>query len=378
MKTKNSLKALAAGIVCAMTSFSGYAHDIKPFNLEESIQDSGLVFEGRVVEVENRVSTVQSEEHARLPHTFVTYAVDNVLKGEYNDDLITLRFIGGQDPETGDYLTVEGVPSFNLDDRDILFISPENGQVMCPLQGCEKGRFRVVGENLYSQHGREIILSDQGAIKFGELAPEKDLQRIWTHELPVEIVQQMSRKERTMMEQGELPLPDMIKQDDNGAPSDEKVDNEEKDAVVVPSVKRPIMKKNILTGRIKTPVLTQPLVTVDPKVLGRRLKSVELADVIHAKVAEIKSLKAEVEKLQPVMSVDTEKDFFIQMPKAVAPVNPQVMVKPPLLIKPGFRLPTFKPGLHRPTAIKAFDLSNADDAAEEEMVHRQGGNPVIK
>ena len=126
MKTKNSLKALATGIVCAMTSFSGYAHDIKPFTLKESIQDSGLVFEGRVVEVENRVSTVLSDEHARLPHTFVTYAVENVLKGKYDDNSITLRFIGGQDPETGDYLTVEGVPSFNLDDRDILFITHKN------------------------------------------------------------------------------------------------------------------------------------------------------------------------------------------------------------------------------------------------------------
>ena len=159
------------------------AHDIKPFSLHTSTDNAELIFRGRVIDVEHRLSDVTSKDHVALPHTFVTYNVEEVVKGDFANDRITLRFIGGFDATTNRYMTVDGVPQrFNLDDDDILFVNG-NGKRPCPLENCEAGRFRVVDQRLYSHHGREVFLNARGRISFGNQAPPEDHQRLRIMEL---------------------------------------------------------------------------------------------------------------------------------------------------------------------------------------------------
>lgn len=359
-KVPHSLKALSAGVTCALASLSVNAHEIQSFNLDQSIQDSGLVFEGKVIAVENRVSSTPSDEYARLPHTFVTYSVDNILKGSYDDQTITLRFIGGQDPETGDYLTVEGVPSFNMDEHDILFVGNQNGESICPLLGCEKGRFRVVGDNIYSQHGEQIHLSEQGTVKFGALAPAKDLKRIWTHELPAELVEQMSAEERDMMLKNELPLPDMTEEQDTKTGEDGET-----------ITSKLLQFKQRLTDTFDS-------VDSDAHALGARLNPADLTDRIKQQDARLRLNNGLVAKqLEPVKNLDVEQNFYIPMPKEVAPADSQV-IKTPVIQStlPALKL---KPAFSLGSSLDAdVDTRTPAEIEEEEMIRSQGGNPVLK
>ena len=288
MKTFKSFKALTVGLAGAITAFSVAAHDVKPFNLEESVEKAGLIFEGAVLNVEHRSSDVTSPEHVALPHTFITYSADKVLKGDFDKSTITLRFIGGQDEVTGDFLSVEGVPFFNIDEEDVLFVS-NNGESMCPLQGCEKGRFRVVGENVYSQHGSKVFLDEKGTVKFGGMAPAEDLEQLRFQELPLAFKDQHTAKEQQMIKEGKFPFPDMIMQDDMTAPKDGETE------VLKPRLENrlPLFtpRRSVSTAQVVengNGSVEKQLPDAATEHLGQRLTPKGLVEVIQAKVEELK------------------------------------------------------------------------------------------
>jgi len=82
-----------------------------------------------------------SEEEPPIPHTFVTYKVREVLKGEGRERPITLRFMGGPDA-AGGYLAVQDVPRFEEGDEEALLLKG-NGEVLCPLVRRGGGRYRI-------------------------------------------------------------------------------------------------------------------------------------------------------------------------------------------------------------------------------------------
>jgi hypothetical protein len=113
---------------------------------------SDLVFSGKVVSVEYKDSA------DGLPHTFVTYNVDQVISGRPDGSQVTLRFLGGrqQKGEVIRYLEVSETPEFQVGDTDILFASKNNSSI-CPLAKCTSGRFRNLDGVLASDDGRAII-----------------------------------------------------------------------------------------------------------------------------------------------------------------------------------------------------------------------------
>ncbi|MEM7253764.1 MAG: hypothetical protein AAF493_20285 [Pseudomonadota bacterium] len=188
-----------------------HAHDIKPFDLQKSTDDAELIFRGQVVDIAHRLSDVTSKNHVALPHTFVTYAIDEVVKGDYQEDHITLRFLGGFDPTTNRYMTVDGVPNhFNLDDEDVLFVRG-NGSRACPLQGCEAGRFRIIGQKTYSHHGRDIFLSARDRISFGTVAPPEDYARMRTLEIDDPVRPGVLKRQNDSVQRGALKKRDTSK-----------------------------------------------------------------------------------------------------------------------------------------------------------------------
>ncbi len=127
---------------------------------------SDLVFEGKVVNIEYALSDPSGAEGSRTPYTFVTYSVDQVFFGSVETAEITLRFIGGLNPVTMRYMSSSITPQFDLSDRDILFVQG-NGERLCPLAGNLEGRYRLIGEQVYTESGRAVTLGDKGEVRIG-------------------------------------------------------------------------------------------------------------------------------------------------------------------------------------------------------------------
>lgn len=133
-----------------------------PRSFCDLVAESELVFEGEVLAIDSRESDIASPDDVALPHTFVTLRLDHVLVGtQAAGSTITLRFIGGPTSNGDRVLRVSGVPQFRIGERNLLFVR-DNGATMCPLVGWEDGRFRVVGNSLSDEFGREVWLTAAG------------------------------------------------------------------------------------------------------------------------------------------------------------------------------------------------------------------------
>ena len=90
------------------------------------------------------VSAIEAEWDAahERPYTFVTFTDLEIRKGHANQETLTLRFLGGPDPD-GNILEIAGVPAFHLGDRLLLFIA-RNAHVAVPLVGLWQGVYHVV------------------------------------------------------------------------------------------------------------------------------------------------------------------------------------------------------------------------------------------
>ena len=113
-------------------------------------QNANLVFEGTVISKDYTLS-----EDSSLPLTFVTFYINKLIKGSYEGDQITLRFLGGV--KGSKVMTVSHTPLFNINDRDILFVKG-NGIAYSPI--IPEGRIRIYEGNTFNQDGRQLLYTE--------------------------------------------------------------------------------------------------------------------------------------------------------------------------------------------------------------------------
>lgn len=114
-------------------------HDAGEENLRAKVREAGLIMYGQVVNIRYRNSEPTQEQPQGVPHTFVTYQVLEVLRGEASDKQVTLRIPGGANGQGGVY-TVSTAPVFARGQTDVLFI--KGGEIGdCQLVECVEGRF---------------------------------------------------------------------------------------------------------------------------------------------------------------------------------------------------------------------------------------------
>lgn len=141
------------------------------FELGDLTDRSTLVFVGTVVERRVAVS-----DDGLFPFTYVTFDVEEVLKGEA-DRRLTLRFDGGP---VGDHVVrVSGVPEFEVGKRHLLFVAGAD-EIACPLAGWDRGKLDFVR---HPRTGQEVLADVEGRLVAGvdgdrfrmaqEPAPEK-------------------------------------------------------------------------------------------------------------------------------------------------------------------------------------------------------------
>ena len=128
------------------------ATTVVPPSFPELVGGADAIYRGRVTSVESR--RVERADHAGMViKTFVTVAVDKVLKGAQRSEVV-LEFLGGT---VGDeMLRVQGMPTFTVGAQDYLFVQ-KNGLQFCPLVAVMHGRYRVLRDAAQS---REFVARD--------------------------------------------------------------------------------------------------------------------------------------------------------------------------------------------------------------------------
>ena len=165
-----AIMGLATALTLAgVTTFSltAQAHEAPGKNLRTMTEEADLIFQGVVSKVEYGMAKGTEPEDAELPQTFVTFQLEDVEKGKSSEgNAVTLRFLGGP-AKDGRILVVSNAPLFDEGERVMLFVQ-DNGVSECPLVDCDKGRFRVVNNQMFTNDGHEVRQTARGNIFFGK------------------------------------------------------------------------------------------------------------------------------------------------------------------------------------------------------------------
>lgn len=136
------------------------------------VKNSDLIFRGVVTGVQYRVSDViVPNQDIPVPHTFVTFRIDRVFKGRSaTQGNITIRLQGGLDAVADEILQISGVPLFDVGETVVLFVRG-NTRRLCPVQGWNRGRFRIVGGYVYTEFGQEVWITANNEFVMGPSHP---------------------------------------------------------------------------------------------------------------------------------------------------------------------------------------------------------------
>jgi hypothetical protein len=130
--------SIAAAILAAMVLwlFSlANAAGILKITMDELLQFSGFVFEGRVLSIESRLTG------PRRIHTFVTCEILEIIKGEFPEKTITLRFLGGTVGNVTLAISDMTVP--RAGEHGIYFVESLDRDQIHPLYGWSQGHFTL-------------------------------------------------------------------------------------------------------------------------------------------------------------------------------------------------------------------------------------------
>lgn len=133
--------------------FIANATTVIPPNFDELVSRAEVIFEGEVTQVQSQWLG-EGTEHRIV--TFVTFKVDDALKGEPGASY-SIRMLGGT--VDGRTMEVTDAPKFKVGDHDMLFIE-NNGRQFIPLVGIQHGRFRVQKD----QAGRDTLMTGEGQL----------------------------------------------------------------------------------------------------------------------------------------------------------------------------------------------------------------------
>lgn len=152
----NKLTAVSATLAVSLMTIPAMAKG--SIDLNKLINKSDLIFKGEVTDITYKDSS------EGLPHTFVTYRMDELIAGETKQKQVTLRFIGGKQTtgKTERYLHVSDVPEFEVGESDVLFVR-KNNKIICPLVDCSSGRFRNLSGFIASEDGQPVVMNEKGS-----------------------------------------------------------------------------------------------------------------------------------------------------------------------------------------------------------------------
>ena len=128
---------ILVALMLLISSLGSNAATIKQVDINFLLQHSAFVFEGSVVSSEARWNA-----QATRIHTYVVFDIEDVIKGQYADPQLTLRYTGGTVGDTT--LAIEGSVVPLPGDIGIYFIESLEHNLVNPILGWSQGHFRIL------------------------------------------------------------------------------------------------------------------------------------------------------------------------------------------------------------------------------------------
>ncbi len=146
MKRINRLKVISVFTVLILFQMPiSYlnAASVRAVSIDELIQQSQLVFEGTVTGIDAK------ENNQKRIHTYVTFKISDVINGEYADNVITLRFLGGTVGDNSMLVSEQRIPQ--VGEQGIYFVESLDRFQVNPLYGWSQGHF-ILERDLSGAH----------------------------------------------------------------------------------------------------------------------------------------------------------------------------------------------------------------------------------
>ncbi|MHC9509597.1 hypothetical protein [Kangiella sp. M94] len=151
----NTKKCAVLGAVVSALTFASLPTMASMNNskgIESLAKEAQSIVQGKVMKIDYKDSV------EGIPHTFVTYQIEDDVQGLQKGRQVTLRFIGGikkiSDTQY-DVLEVSNVPEFNVGEENILMIA-EKSDGQCPLVRCSEGFFKVKSGEVFTESGKPV------------------------------------------------------------------------------------------------------------------------------------------------------------------------------------------------------------------------------
>ena len=115
------------------------ATTILGMDIDKVANDAELIFEGEVILHETRQNS-----NTGIIHTYVTFTVHDVVKGDFSADTIELKFAGGT--FMGQIVEVRGLKIPKEGENGIYFVESTSRDLLNPLIGWSQGHFIIEQE----------------------------------------------------------------------------------------------------------------------------------------------------------------------------------------------------------------------------------------
>ena len=132
-----------AALTCSLCLFvfpPASATTILGMDIDKVAADAEFVFEGSVINSETR-----QDSNSGIISTYVTFQINDIIKGDYTGDSVELKFMGGV--FNGQIVQVSGMRIPEMAEQGIYFVESMSRDLINPLIGWSQGHFIIVDDN---------------------------------------------------------------------------------------------------------------------------------------------------------------------------------------------------------------------------------------
>jgi len=152
MRTKFGVRPAALIVLVASMVLAAFGSIVEQVTIEQMLKNSELVFEGTVI----GINPQRSGPYSRI-ETQITFRVNDIVKGSFNEPAITLTFLGGTIGPVVQTVADMHMPGYG--ERGVYFVESLQRKQVHPLYGWEQGHFIVQTAG----NGSQIVTSRTGA-----------------------------------------------------------------------------------------------------------------------------------------------------------------------------------------------------------------------
>ncbi|PCI79544.1 MAG: hypothetical protein COB20_04480 [SAR86 cluster bacterium] len=139
MPAKRLVTALACTL-CLLVFPSASATTILGMDIDKVAADAEFIFEGAVINSETR-----QDSSSGIISTYVTFQINDIIKGDYSGDSVELKFMGGV--FNGQIVQVSGMRIPEMAEQGIYFVESMSRDLINPLIGWSQGHFIIHDDN---------------------------------------------------------------------------------------------------------------------------------------------------------------------------------------------------------------------------------------